>query len=151
MPEPLTKEEIKQLNVARVRDALFDGVYALWQQRKREGLTQSTLAAELGRDRAWVSRTLRGPANWTVRSVAELLAALDGKLEVAVIPRERPAADNYDHYSAVFDATKLTAVGAVGLQPLPLAHTGEPLARHALSSTSYGKVLATGGNDAGRI
>ncbi len=103
MPDPLTRDEIKDLNIARVRDALFDGVYQLWRKRKKQGLTQKDLATELGRDAAWVSRNLAGPRNWTVKTVAEMLMALDGKIEVEVTPREAQPQQNFDYYAAHID------------------------------------------------
>ena len=88
----------------RARDAAFDAIRELWAQRKSEGLKQSELAARIGRDRGWVSACLRGPANWTMRTLGELAAGLGGEIEIRVIPLEKPSGDPLN-YSAYDDYT----------------------------------------------
>ena len=62
---------------ARARDIAFDAVLALWRKRKAAGVKQSDIAAALGRDPAWVSKQLKGPGNWTLRTIGELVEAMD--------------------------------------------------------------------------
>lgn len=85
---------------ARVRDAAFDAVLSLWRRRQSEGWKQADLADILNRDRSWVSRNLRGPGNWTLRTFGELVEALNGEAEITVHALEEPLhpAPNFDAY-----------------------------------------------------
>lgn len=88
---------------ARLRDQVFDAVTALWRRRKAEGLSQKELAARIGRDPAWVSRSLAAPGNWTLRTAGELIQALQGEAEIHIAAREdkpetRVADDAYAGY-----------------------------------------------------
>lgn len=86
---------------ARVRDAAFDAVLSLWRRRQSEGWKQADLVHILNRDRSWVSRNLRGPGNWTLRTFGELVEALDGEAEIIVHALEDPLepARNFDAYT----------------------------------------------------
>ena len=88
------------LGVARLRDQVFDAVLALWRRRQAEGWTQKQVAEAIGRDRAWVSRTLNAPGNWTLRTAGELIQALGGEAEVRIAALEDPPAmpSNHDAY-----------------------------------------------------
>ena len=57
----------------RLRDQAFDAVLTLWRKRKDAGVTQKELADAIGRDEGWVSRNLRAPGNWTLRTIGELI------------------------------------------------------------------------------
>ncbi len=95
----LTKDEVLKLAELRARDTVYDAVQELWRLREDSGWTQRQLAEALGRDPAWVSRALSGPANWTVRTIGEMVEVLDGILEVKVFPRETyQDTHNYDIY-----------------------------------------------------
>jgi len=86
---------------AKVRDLAFDAVRALWRRRNKEGMNQSELASAIGRDPAWVSRNLRAPGNWTLRTLGEFVEGLDGDIEIIVRANEDVSAHrkNYDAYS----------------------------------------------------
>lgn len=101
--ENFTPIERRQLGCARAQHAIFDAVYALWEQRQDEGVTQQAIADFLGRDPGWVSRTLSGPGNWTLRTFGELVEALDGYIDVKVVDRSKLRPGNYDLYSDVLD------------------------------------------------
>lgn len=107
--------ELVDYNVARARDLAFDAVHSLWRRRQSEGLTQADLAKFLARDEAWISRTLSGPGNWTLKTVAALVAGLNGELEIEVLALEDPPPDrsNYDAYAGYFDLTTATSASAV--------------------------------------
>lgn len=82
-----------------VRYEAFHAVNDLWQKRKAEGMTQKDIAERLGRDPAWVSRALGGPANWTLRTLGELTYALNGEVRLQAIAVEdipRSGKDIYD-------------------------------------------------------
>jgi hypothetical protein len=96
----LTPKERDQYGFARVRDIAFDAVQSLWRRRRAEGITQVDLANAIGRDTAWVSKNLRGPGNWTLRTFGALVEGLGGAAEIIVRAAEDPPAvrTNYDAY-----------------------------------------------------
>lgn len=87
---------------ARARDLAFDAVMSLWRRRSEAGLTQKELAQRIGCSRSLVSRSLRGPGNWTLRTLAEFADALEGEVEIRVFGLDEPRSDrdNYDAYEA---------------------------------------------------
>lgn len=111
--EDMTPVERRQLGCARAQHAVFDAIYALWEERQEEGLTKQAIAEFLGRDPGWVSRTMSGPGNWTLRTFGELVEALDGYIDVKVIAREKLRKKNYDIYADILDNSTLKA-GIVG-------------------------------------
>lgn len=80
----LEPRELADYGLARARDLAFDAVQTLWRRRSAAGMKQSDLAKKIGRDTGWVSRNLRGPANWTLRTLGELVQGLDGELDIVV-------------------------------------------------------------------
>lgn len=97
---------------ARVRDKAFDAVHSLWLKRKSQGVKLKDVADKIGRDTGWVSKQLRGPGNWTLRTFGELVEALDGEAEIAVFGLDEPLTDrpNFDAYAVyVRDAKETSA------------------------------------------
>lgn len=86
MPSPfdLSPKERAEFGFARVRDAAFDAVATLWRKRQQEGMTQLDLAQSIGADPAWVSRKLRGPANWTLKTFGAFVEGLGGEASITV-------------------------------------------------------------------
>jgi hypothetical protein len=70
-------------------------------KRKSQGVLLKDVAAKIGRDTGWVSKQLKGPGNWTLRTFGELVEALDGEAEIDVFGLEEPLATrtNYDAYA----------------------------------------------------
>ena len=97
---PMTPKDQAAYETARIRDLAFDAVHSLWCRRQKSGLTQAALAEAIGRDEAWVSRTLKGPGNWTVRTLGTLVGGLGGEVEITVHALEDPLGSrlNYDAY-----------------------------------------------------
>jgi transcriptional regulator with XRE-family HTH domain len=97
----LTAQELERFGTARARDAAYDAVMTLWRDRKSKGLTQKLLAEKIGRDRGWVSRYLRGPGNWTLKTLGAFAQGLDAEVEISIVPLEksRNADSNSDAYS----------------------------------------------------
>jgi hypothetical protein len=93
--------DLADYGFARARDIAFDAIQVLWRRRRSEGMRQTDIIAAIGRDAGWVSRNLRAPGNWTLRTIGELVEALNGELEIVVHakedPPERPA--NYFAYA----------------------------------------------------
>ena len=96
----LSPEEADAYEFARLKDIAFDAILSLWRKRQSEGVTQKDLARILRRDTAWVSKVLRGPANWEFKTFARLLRALEGEAEITVRGLEEPldVLDNYHSY-----------------------------------------------------
>jgi plasmid maintenance system antidote protein VapI len=61
-------------------------VAAFVRKCRNEGITKKALADRLGVDKSVISRMLSGHANLTLKSVGELVWALDHDIEVAVAP-----------------------------------------------------------------
>jgi len=61
-------------------------VAAFVRKFRTEGITKKALADRLGVDKSVISRMLSGHANLTLKSVGELVWALDHDIEVAVAP-----------------------------------------------------------------
>jgi transcriptional regulator with XRE-family HTH domain len=96
----MTPNERADYGFARVRDAAYDAVMELWGRRRAEGMTQVQLADALGGDAGWLSRNLRGPGNWTLRTVGRFVEALNGEIELKIHGMEDPlpAPPNYHAY-----------------------------------------------------
>jgi hypothetical protein len=86
---------------ARARDIAFDAVQALWRRRRDAGMKQVDIARAIGREPAWVNRSLRGPGNWTLRTLGELIQGMNGELEITVHGMEDalPAPPNFHAYA----------------------------------------------------
>ncbi|RWC61516.1 helix-turn-helix transcriptional regulator [Mesorhizobium sp.] len=113
----LSTEDKRRLAFLRVRDAAFDAITSLWHIRKAEGLSQKAIGEALGRDPAWVSRNLTGPANWTMKTFGEFVEALGGHATITVTAKESMSVGNYDIYSDCDDDT------SVVLEPIELTLT----------------------------
>lgn len=97
----LTQKDNAEIGHIHTQYQAFYAVLELWRRRKAEGMTQKDIAVKLGRDPAWVSRTLSGPKNWTLRTLGELTYALGGEVEVKAVAREdvvQPDEDVYDRF-----------------------------------------------------
>jgi hypothetical protein len=100
---PLVGRDRAEYGVIRIRDQAFDAVQRLWRKRRDAGVTQKALADIIKRDPGWVSKNLRAPGNWTLRTIGELVQALNGEVEIKVVgieePMEQPSNfDAYDEY-----------------------------------------------------
>jgi hypothetical protein len=105
----------------RARDVAFDAVQTLWRRRKTAGMQQVDIARAIGRDAAWVNRSLRGPGNWTLRTLGELVQAMNGELEITVHGMEDavPTRANYHAYADYEPA----AIHVRVTQPSPVPNT----------------------------
>lgn len=106
---------------ARARDIAFDAVQALWRRRKDAGMKQIDVAYAIGREPAWVNRSLRGPGNWTLRTLGQLVHGMNGELEITVHAMEDPvlARPNFHAYADYEPA----AVQVRVMQPSPAPST----------------------------
>ena len=74
---------------ARTAEVQRDLVAALLARMDERGLSRSELARRLGCAPAYVTRILRGDANFTLASLVKLAAAVGGELRVEIEPGER--------------------------------------------------------------
>lgn len=101
---PLTAAQRASYGVERVKLLAFEAVHGLWLRRKAQGRTQSELATTLGKDEGWLSRNLRGPGNWTIKTLGEMVEALDGDIKIIVCGAEDPLDDrSNDHAYADYE------------------------------------------------
>ena len=96
----LTPEERREFGFLRVRDAAFDAVASLWKRRQNEGVTQTEIAAAIDGDEGWVSKNLRGPGNWTMKTFGAFVEALNGDVQINIRAMEDPlpVLTNYHAY-----------------------------------------------------
>jgi hypothetical protein len=96
----LSPAERREFGFARARDAAFDAVSSLWARRQKEGMTQIDISNALGSDPGWVSKNLRGPGNWTLRTFGAFVEALNGEARIVVRALEDPlpVLPNYHAY-----------------------------------------------------
>ncbi len=132
--KPLEKSELADYGLAQVRDAAFEAILNLWRFRQAQGWTQKRLTENIGRDKATVSKYFRGPANWTMRTLGELVQALEADIRIIVDPLEESNDDgkNFDAYdefdwgsSSVKDMEVLQSSGTTDDRPLPKVEMSE--------------------------
>lgn len=82
---------------AFVSEKLKNDLYDLVLHKfKESGISQSDLAARLGKDKALLSRQLSTPSNWTIDTIAKMLFAIDGSvLVLSTMDPDTPSAANY--------------------------------------------------------
>jgi hypothetical protein len=129
---PLTPAQRADYGVARAKSIAFEAVLSLWRRRRSQGKTQADLARTLGRDEGWLSKNLRGPGNWTMKTFGELVEALDGDLEIIVHGVEDPLPDkkNFHAYAGYEPLGKLIFSPRV-ISPVPSSNA-------AVASVSVG-------------
>ncbi|MFT8613173.1 MAG: helix-turn-helix domain-containing protein [Gluconobacter oxydans] len=96
--EEFSPQEVEQLGHELAKHAAHAAVRQLLELRLSEGMSQRAIAEKIGRDPGWLSKTLRGPANWTLKTVGSIVEAMDGKLVINAIPKEESSRNNYDAY-----------------------------------------------------
>jgi hypothetical protein len=114
----LTGRDLAEYGIARVRDQAFDAVQQLWRKRRDAGATQKALAEVINRDPGWVSKNLRAPGNWTLRTVGELVQALNGEVEIKVygledLVEEPSNFDAYDEYTPAHPVVDINFAGTI--------------------------------------
>lgn len=112
----LTPEERGEYGFVRIKDVAFDAVQRLWRRRSAEGVSQTDLADALGKDTGWVSKNLRGPGNWTLRTFGALVEGLGGEAQIVVRALEDPL-PILSNYHAYAEYEVGTNAQSVPLQP----------------------------------
>src|ERR1700682_2137522 len=78
------QRELGDYGYARARDLAFDAVQSWCRRRQAAGVKQIDIARTLDRSPAWVSRNLRGPGNWTLRTFGAFVEALNGEAQITI-------------------------------------------------------------------
>ena len=81
---PMSWADRRKYGAARIRNAAFAEIIALWRKRKSQGMKQKEFAKRLDRDTGWLSKELRGPGNWRLKTIGAMVEALDGEIEIRV-------------------------------------------------------------------
>ena len=68
--------------------SILDFTIDLYNLMKKRGVNRKELAGRLGTSPAYITRVLKGDANFTIKSMVKLVRALDGSLTIHVIPKE---------------------------------------------------------------
>ena len=122
---PLDGGDASDFGLARVRDLAFDAFIGLWRRRRAGGMTQRELLKRMRSNPATLSRNLRAPGNWTMRTFGELVQALGGRVTITVEAAEdvKQAAVNHDAYDGY----------------APVAVSGEKGPSFVFSSTNWNR------------
>lgn len=97
LSKPQDSSEVSAGVQAFVSEKLKNDLYDLVLRKfKESGISQSELAARLGKDKALLSRQLSTPSNWTIDTIAKMLFSIDGSvLVLSTMDPDSPNAANY--------------------------------------------------------
>ena len=97
LSKPSGDDQLPGAQLGFVAGKLRNDLHAVvLREFKSSGLTQAELAKRLGKDKAWVSRTLGAPGNWTIDTAATLIFAINGSvLIVGSVDVDHPARSNF--------------------------------------------------------
>jgi DNA-binding phage protein len=86
----LTAREIHYFR-QRQKNRVFQSVVAYFaDQAERYGLTKSSIADSLGKDRSQISRWFSGPGNWGLDTVSDLLLAMGAEMDHDIVSLNEP-------------------------------------------------------------
>jgi transcriptional regulator with XRE-family HTH domain len=138
----LTPDERRDFGFIRIRDIAFDAVQSLWRRRQTEGMTQADLASAINADAAWVSKNLRGPGNWTLRTFGAFVEALHGEAQITVRAIEDPLPIRANSHAYVdYDPVTTAAVNTLSRKPPDIARTTTSMPLSA--SRAAGRLIMT--------
>ena len=99
MSEPTFKDlfdEARRHPDYRYEGTILDFTEALFDAMDQQGISRAELARRLGTSQAYVTRVLRGNANFTLKTMSKLALALEMELEVGLRPATKPSASRVD-------------------------------------------------------
>ncbi len=68
--------------------AIFSAFFcAIQYRRDNSGMTQKELARRTGKDKSTISKMMNGPANWNLKTAAEMAFALDLEVEIVLVDK----------------------------------------------------------------
>ena len=128
---PLTPKERADFGFARVRDVAFDAIQTLWQRRKTEGMKQTDIVKAIGAHPTWVSKKLKAPGNWTLRTLGELAVALDGEIEIVVHAFEDKPTEPSNYHAYANYGTEMMSPKAMSQGTQIIGELGAAGSQHA--------------------
>src|SRR5436305_6534045 len=79
-------EQAEQHDDYWVAGTILEFTEGVVREMKRQGVTRTELAKRLGATPAYVTKILRGKANFTLETMVRLARALDAELRVQLVP-----------------------------------------------------------------
>lgn len=77
-----------EFHIARVKIEIAEQIYRMMEERK---VTQAELARRLGKNRAYISRILKGTTNFTIETLVKIGRQLVAEWEFHLSDAEKPA------------------------------------------------------------
>lgn len=74
-------------------EAILDFTIELENLLKKRGLSRADLAAKIGKSQPYITKVFRGDSNFTIKTMAQLVKAVSGKLSLHVTPEEEGRVD----------------------------------------------------------
>jgi len=116
---------------ADARATIFFALREAFKRRADQGLAAKDLAEALDKDKAYISRILKGSHAITFESMAVILEALDHVVELKVVPAEQLFRTNRDVRPRLHQATQRSAREKAFDQS---EHAAKSLARDAITT-----------------
>lgn len=111
---------------AYAQDQAYDSVMQLFLKLADEGaMTRALIAKRLKKKPEQVTRWLGGPGNWTLRTLADLLLAMDYVPQITAVPLSSLRRGNYTH-PATFQFDPPPAQRRPDRPPTPTAGASNP-------------------------
>jgi transcriptional regulator with XRE-family HTH domain len=83
-PDMLRDQEFQKL--CQQEKLILDVTEAIAKLMEQQGVSRSDLAKKIDRHKTYVTRLLDGSANMTLRTISDVLCALDSKLLIETVP-----------------------------------------------------------------
>lgn len=68
--------------------AKIDFASSLWRVMQQRNVSNSELAARIGKSRAWITKVLSGDCNFTIETMVDLADAVGGKISLHIADSE---------------------------------------------------------------
>lgn len=68
--------------------AKVDFASSLWRVMQQHNVSNSELAARIGKSRAWITKVLSGDCNFTIETMVDLADAVGGKISLHIADSE---------------------------------------------------------------
>ena len=99
---PLQGRELAHFGTCVIANQAFDAIRQLLTKRMAAGMTVEDIAKKIGHTPRWVHSKLSGPGQWNLYTIGALTQALDGEVELQIVPLETPREmtriDAYERY-----------------------------------------------------
>src|SRR3990172_3535844 len=86
------REQIEQEDGFWAEVQILNFTESVFEQMQRRGISQAELARRLGKSEAYVSKILRGTANFTLKSMDKIARALECSFDPTLRPKQKQPA-----------------------------------------------------------